>query len=259
MSSPICPHEIVVSGYSTQTRKSQTGAVSSVDVDGAVKRSVVNAAELLQGTASGVQVIANGQPGSAPLVRIRGFATPNDNNPLYIIDGVQTDDPFVANSISASDIDQINVLKDGAAAIYGARASNGVIVITTKNGYYNQENTVSFETYVGTTNATNLPTLLNAQQHGEMIWQSKINDGVSPNHPQYGTGGSPIVPSKSTAPPPDTTVNDKFSISELTVLLTSTSPPEPLLVSIVILLLSSPPRSSTALLRIRSPLSSCAF
>ena len=55
---------------------------------------------------------------------------------------------------------------------------NGVIVITTKNGYYNQENTVSFETYVGTTNATNLPTLLNAQQHGEMIWQSKINDGV---------------------------------------------------------------------------------
>ena len=105
--------EIVVSGYSTQTRKSQTGAVSSVDVDGAVKRSVVNAAELLQGTAAGVQVIASGQPGSAPLVRIRGFATPNDNNPLYIIDGVQTDDPFVANSISASDIDQINVLKDG--------------------------------------------------------------------------------------------------------------------------------------------------
>ena len=77
--------EIVVSGYSTQTRKSQTGAVSSVDVDGAVKRSVVNAAELLQGTAAGVQVIASGQPGSAPLVRIRGFATPNDNNPLYII------------------------------------------------------------------------------------------------------------------------------------------------------------------------------
>tara|TARA_B100000683_G_scaffold74678_2_gene73496 strand:+ start:656 stop:3673 length:3018 start_codon:yes stop_codon:yes gene_type:complete len=199
--------EIVVSGYSTQTRKSQTGAVSSVDVDGAVKRSVVNAAELLQGTAAGVQVIASGQPGSAPLVRIRGFATPNDNNPLYIIDGVQTDDPFVANSISASDIDQINVLKDGAAAIYGARASNGVIVITTKNGYYNQENTVSFETYVGTTNATNLPTLLNAQQHGEMIWQSKINDGVSPNHPQYGTGGSPIVPSKLQGVPVSATVS----------------------------------------------------
>lgn len=188
--------EIVVSGYQTQTRKSLSGAISSVDIGSAVKTPVVNSAELLQGRVTGISVIGNGQPGSAPVVRIRGYATPNDNNPLYIIDGVQTDDPYVLSSISPSDIEQINVLKDGSAAIYGARASNGVIVITTKNGSYGQKNTVTFETYVGSTYATNLPTLLNAQQHGDMIWQSKLNDGATPNHPQYGSGGSPVIPSK---------------------------------------------------------------
>ena len=199
--------EIVVSGYQNKSRKSLSGAIASVDVAKAVKTPVINAAELLQGRVTGVSVIGSGQPGEAPVVRIRGYGTPNNNNPLYVIDGVQTDDPYVLSSISPSDIEQINVLKDASAAIYGARASNGVIVITTKNGNYNSKNTVTFETYVGSTNVSNLPTLLNAQQHGDMIWQSKINDGATPNHPQYGTGGSPNIPSSLQGVDAPTTVN----------------------------------------------------
>jgi len=126
--------EIIITGYGKQARGKLTGSVATVDVSDAVKLPVVNAAEVLQGRVSGVTVVSNGQPGAAPKVRIRGYGTPNNNDPLYIIDGVQTNDGFVLNSINPSDIDQINVLKDGAAAIYGSRASNGVIIITTKSG-----------------------------------------------------------------------------------------------------------------------------
>ena len=201
--------EIVVSGYQTQTRKSLSGAIASVDVNNAVKTPVINAAEMLQGRVTGVSIINSGQPGAAPIVRVRGYGTPNNNSPLYVIDGVQTDDAYVLSSLSPSDIEQINVLKDASAAIYGARASNGVIVITTKSGSYNTKNTVTFESYVGSSKAVGLPTLLNAQQHGDMIWQSKVNDGVTPNHPQYGTGGSPNVPSSLQGTPAgiSTTVN----------------------------------------------------
>ncbi len=199
--------EIIVTGYSTQTRGKLTGSVASVDVSDAVKVPVVNAAEVLQGRVSGVSVVTNGQPGSAPTVRIRGYGTPNNNDPLYIIDGVQTNDAFVLNSINPADIDQISVLKDGAAAIYGSRASNGVVIITTKTGKGLSGPKVSLEISTGMSNATNLPELLNAQQHGQMIWDSKINDGAAPSHPQYGSGASPVVPSSLQNVSVPTTVN----------------------------------------------------
>ena len=186
--------EIIVTGYGTSTRGNLTGSVGTVDVSDAVKVPVVNAAEALQGRVSGVNVVTNGQPGSAPTIRIRGYGTPNDNSPLFIIDGVQTRDAFVLNSINPSDIAQMNVLKDGAAAIYGSRASNGVIIVTTKSGRGAGKSNVTFEATYGSSSAVNLPELLSAPQHGQMIWDSKINDGVSPNHPQYGTGSSPVVP-----------------------------------------------------------------
>ena len=83
---------------------------------------------------AGVSVVSGGAPGAAPVVRIRGYATTNDNSPLYVIDGVQTTDANVMRDINPIDIENISVLKDGSAAIYGARASNGVIVVTTKSG-----------------------------------------------------------------------------------------------------------------------------
>ncbi|WP_318308058.1 SusC/RagA family TonB-linked outer membrane protein [Flagellimonas crocea] len=187
--------EVVVTGYGSQTRGELTGSVGTVDVAEATKTPVVNAAEALQGRVSGVTITNNGSPGSTPVVRIRGYGTGNSNDPLYIIDGVQTDDASILNSINPADIQQLNVLKDGAAAIYGARASNGVVIVTTKSGGYNLNTAkVSLDMYTGFSTATNLPELLNAEQHGQMIWQSIINDGGTPSHPQYGNGPTPVVP-----------------------------------------------------------------
>ena len=187
--------EVIVTGYSTQTRGDLTGSVGSVDIEEATKTPIVNAAEALQGRVSGVTITNNGSPGATPIVRIRGYGTGNSNDPLYIIDGVQTDDASILNSINPADISQMNVLKDGAAAIYGARASNGVVIITTKGGGYNMDSAkVSLDTYTGFSTINNLPELLNAQQHGEMIFQSQRNDGGTPSHPQYGDGPNPVVP-----------------------------------------------------------------
>ena len=189
--------EVVVLGYATQTRGDVTGSVASVDISEATKAPIVNAAEALQGRVTGVTVVNNGNPGAAPKINIRGFGTANNTNPLYIIDGVQTDNANVLNSINPSDIDQMNVLKDGAAAIYGARGSNGVIIITTKGGGYNMDKAqISVDVYTGTSQGANLPELLNAQQHGDMLFQSAANDGVANySHPQYGGGASAVVPS----------------------------------------------------------------
>lgn len=187
--------EVVVVGYVAQTRADISGSVASVDVEQATQVPLLNAAEALEGRAGGVSVVNAGQPGSAPKINIRGFGTNNNTNPLYIIDGVQTDDPFALNSINPADIDQINILKDGTAAIYGARASNGVIIITTKSGGYNQDKaTLSIDAYTGFARGVDLPEMMNPQQHGDMIFQSLRNDGADVTHPQYGSGASPVVP-----------------------------------------------------------------
>ncbi len=193
--------EIVVTGYAVQTRGDLTGAVASVDVDEANKAPLVNVAEALDGRVSGVSIVNNGNPGAAPTVRIRGLGTVNNNNPLYIIDGVQTTDGSILNAINPNDVDQINVLKDGAASIYGARASNGVIIVTTKSGSYNQDKaSFSLNAYVGTSSAINLPELLNAQQLGDVLVESTLNDGQEFNHPQYGSGTTATVPAQLNGP-----------------------------------------------------------
>ncbi len=199
--------EVVVTGYTTQTRGDITGSVASVDMDEAMKAPVTNAAEALQGRVTGVTVTNAGAPGAAPKITIRGFGTSNNTNPLYIIDGVQTDDANILNSIDPADIDQMNVLKDAAASIYGARASNGVIIVTTKSGGYNiGKSTLTLDVYSGFSKASNLPDLLNTQQHGDMIWESLANDGAVLTHPQYGSGPSPVIPDKLQGVPVSATV-----------------------------------------------------
>jgi TonB-linked SusC/RagA family outer membrane protein len=184
-------NEVVVVGYTTQTRGDLTGSVASVDVEQAIKTPVVNAAELLQGRASGVTVINSGNPGDAPKINIRGFGTVNNTDPLFIIDGVQTDDAGIFNSINPADIDQLNVLKDAAAAIYGARAANGVVIVTTKSGGYNQgKANISVDFYTGVSEVNNIPELLNNEQHRDVIFQSLVNDGATITHPQYDPSGS---------------------------------------------------------------------
>ena len=202
MSSVDILDEVVVSGYQTQQRRSLSGAIGTVDTDEAFKTQVTNAAEALQGRVAGVQVTSGGGPGAAPVIRIRGYATTNDNNPLYVIDGVQTTDPNVMRDINPKDIENISVLKDGSAAIYGARASNGVIVVTTKKGNYNTKNTLEVNASYGISEVTRYPDMLNVQQHADMTWQSILNDGNTPTHPQYGNGSTPQIPTFLNVPMP---------------------------------------------------------
>jgi len=194
--------EVVVSGYQTQQRRTLSGAIGTVDTEETFKTPATNAAEALQGRVAGVQVTSGGGPGAAPVVRIRGYSTTNDNSPLWVIDGVQTTDANIMRDINPKDIDQISVLKDGAAAIYGARASNGVIVVTTKRGQYNSANTMEIDAWVGISDVTRVPDMLNAQQHADMTWESILNDGNVPSHPQYGSGPSPVVPDLLNVPIP---------------------------------------------------------
>ena len=200
--------EVVVTGYTAQSKKSVTGAVASVDISEATKVPILNAGEALQGRVTGVTVTNNGEPGGIPNIRIRGYGTTNNNDPLFIIDGVQTTDAYVLNTINPSDILQMNVLKDGAASIYGARASNGVVIITTKSGNYGSGKVkITAEAYFGTQTAINLPELLNAQQHGDMLFQSYANDGEAWGHQQYGSGASATVPSVIQGTPGDVVMN----------------------------------------------------
>jgi TonB-linked SusC/RagA family outer membrane protein len=194
--------EVVVSGYQTLERRAIGGAIGTVDTDEAFKTQVTNAAEALQGRVAGVTVVSGGAPGSAPVIRIRGISTTNDNSPLYVIDGIQTTDPNVMRDINPQDIENISVLKDGAAAVYGARASNGVIVVTTKRGSYNAKNSFNVSAQYGISEVTRYPDMLNVQQHADMTWQSIINDGNVPTHPQYGSGTKPVVPNFLNVPMP---------------------------------------------------------
>jgi TonB-linked SusC/RagA family outer membrane protein len=194
--------EVVVSGYQTQSRRTLSGAIGTVDTDEAFKTQVTNSAEALQGRVAGVQVISGGAPGAAPIVRVRGYSTTNDNNPLYVIDGIQTTDANVMRDINPKDIENISVLKDGSAAIYGARASNGVIVVTTKKGNYNSANTFEVDANYGLSTVTRKPDMLNLQQHADMTWQSILNDGNTPTHPQYGSGPTPSIPGFLNVPMP---------------------------------------------------------
>ncbi|MCZ6694060.1 MAG: TonB-dependent receptor, partial [Bacteroidetes bacterium] len=186
--------EIVVTGYTSQSKRTVTGAMSQINVDEAFAVPTSNAAEALQGRVSGVSVINSGQPGADPIVRIRGFGTTNNNGPLYVIDGMQTTDGGLLSQINPDDIQSINVLKDASAAIYGARASNGVIIVTTKGGSYGGKPTITFNTYFGSESVGSTPDVLNSQQLGDVFFESQRNDGATPSHPQFGSGANPAIP-----------------------------------------------------------------
>jgi TonB-linked SusC/RagA family outer membrane protein len=156
-------NEIVVVGYGTQKRTLVTGAVSSVSGKTLNEIPVVSISQALQGRVPGVQVTSNGSPGTDPIVRIRGISSISyASNPLYIVDGFPTGN---LSAIDTKDIESVDVLKDAsAAAIYGSRASNGVIMITTKKGRRDGKMRVSLDSYYGTQNITKRLDLLNTAQ-----------------------------------------------------------------------------------------------
>ncbi|MGN6492378.1 MAG: TonB-dependent receptor plug domain-containing protein [Agriterribacter sp.] len=168
--------EVVVTGYTTQKKKDLTGAVSVVNVNQMKAQPVASPVEALQGKATGVHIINDGAPGSTPQIRIRGFSTINNNDPLFIIDGV----PFEGKLswLNQNDIESLQVLKDASAAsIYGARANNGVVIITTKKGKNGAPPTVSFDTYVGTQvpRREDFPKMMNPQQFAQYLYTSFNN------------------------------------------------------------------------------------
>ncbi len=157
-------NEVLVVGYATQRKADLTGAVSSIKSSDIASLPVGGADQILQGKAAGVAVTqSTGAPGDAINVRIRGVGTINNNNPLYIIDGIPTQNGI--NEISPNDIESISVLKDASsAAIYGARAANGVVIITTKRGKIGKPK-VSLNAYSGVQTSQHLIKMANTSQY----------------------------------------------------------------------------------------------
>ncbi len=185
-------NEVVVTAYVAEKKKDITGAVSVVNVAEMVKQPSALITDQLQGQAAGVTVIASGQPGIDPQIRIRGINTFGNNTPLYVVDGVPTQN---IGDINSNDIASIQVLKDaGAASIYGSRASNGVIILTTKKG--KGKVNVHYDGYVGTQRpkSGNVFHILNPQQQADLEWQADKNSGITPNDPLYGNGATPRLP-----------------------------------------------------------------
>jgi len=156
--------QVVVIGYGTQRRALVTGAVASVTGKTMAELPVPNISQALQGRVAGVSVTNNGAPGTAPIVRIRGISSITQNSdPLYVVDGFPTGGLV---NFDSRDIESVEVLKDAsAAAIYGSRASNGVIIITTKKGRRDGKLQVSLDSYIGTQSSANRLDLLNTDQY----------------------------------------------------------------------------------------------
>lgn len=183
--------ELVVTGYTTQRRADLTGAVAVMDMDEPMSAANPNMLSSMQGKLAGVTIVDDAAPGGgSSTIRVRGMSTVNSNNsPLYIIDGVPTTENL--NSLNPADIESIQVLKDASSAsIYGSRAANGVIVITTKQGKgdklsINVNYSLSLQTVAKTYN------MLNAEQWGQAYWTAAKNSNVTPSHPFYGSGATP--------------------------------------------------------------------
>ena len=171
--------EVVVTGYTTQRKADLTGAISVVSIDEIAKQNENNPIKALQGRVPGMNITADGNPSGNATVRIRGVGTLNNNDPLYIIDGVPTKSGM--HELNGNDIESIQVLKDAASAsIYGSRAANGVIIITTKKGKEGQIK-INFDASIAASMYTNKMEVLNAEEYGRAMWQAYVNEGQDPN------------------------------------------------------------------------------
>ena len=169
--------EVVVIGYGTQKKKVVTGAISTVSSEEITSTPVLRVEQALQGRMPGVQVTQqSGQPGEAPTVRVRGAGTTGNADPLYVVDGLVVGG---IDFLNPGDIESMDVLKDAAsAAIYGARAANGVILITTKSGQKGRMN-ISYSGYYGVQNVANTIEMMNADQYRMFMNEGANNAGLT--------------------------------------------------------------------------------
>ncbi len=173
--------DIVVVGFGTQKKVDVTGAISTIkasDVNQGINQSVPHA---LQGRASGVTVLQSaGDPGAGVSLRIRGSGTLNDNNPLYVVDGIIGS----IEGLNPADIENISILKDAAsAAIYGSRGANGVVIVTTKKGKREQPTVISVNSSHGMQQAWKMPTSLTAEERNIIHKEALTNDGTPATEP----------------------------------------------------------------------------
>ena len=176
--------ELVVTGYTSQRKADLTGAVSVLDMNKSLSEGNANMVSSLQGRLPGVQITTDAAPGAGgSSIRIRGMGTMNSCEPLYIIDGVPTTENL--NSLNPADIASMQVLKDAASAsIYGSRAANGVIIITTKSA---KKDRLSVNLSYSATAQTVVRTydMLSAEEWGTAYWTANRNAGITPSHPFY--------------------------------------------------------------------------
>lgn len=177
--------EVIVTGYGTQAKKDLTGAVAVVDTEQLLSIPAATFAQQLQGRAAGVNIVNDSRAGGQATVRIRGFGSVGNNDPLYIIDGVPSTDQ---GNLNPNDIESLQVLKDASAAsIYGSRAANGVIIITTKKGKMGKP-VISYNMFYGSQSASSSPDVLNAEDLGTYLFLADRYAGRTPTHGQYGYG-----------------------------------------------------------------------
>lgn len=181
--------EVIVVGYGTRKAGEVTGAVSTIKAGEIQKLAAVNTSEALK-TIPGITTMQSNTPGGETTVRIRGVGTINKSDPLWVVDGVP------GATVNPNNIATITVLKDAAAqAIYGTRAANGVILVTTKSGRKNQKAQINVNLKTGFTKNTNHYDMLNTKEYGEMLWLQAKNDGITNySHPLYGNGATPDIP-----------------------------------------------------------------
>lgn len=154
--------EVVVIGYGTQKKKDLTSAIATVGTKELSNQAVSNAVAAIQGRLSGVQVTNSGTPGSSPSIRIRGTGSVHSANPIYVVDGMIVDD---ISYLGPNDIENMSVLKDASAsAIYGVRAANGVVMVTTKRGSKNDKLRVDFNAYIGVKSPSHIMKTVNGQE-----------------------------------------------------------------------------------------------
>lgn len=182
--------EVVVTGYTTQRKADLTGAVAVMDMSKPTSEGNANALTSMQGRLPGVQITTDPAPGAGgSTIRVRGMSTVNGNDPLVVIDGIPTTENL--NSLNPADIASIQVLKDASSAsIYGSRAANGVIIITTKQA---QQDRIAVNVGYSATAQTvaKLHEVLNAEQWGQVYWAAMKNAKMTPYHKFYGFKAEP--------------------------------------------------------------------
>ncbi len=183
--------EVVVVGYQTVRKADLTGAVAVMNMKEPLSENSGNIMNSMAGKLPGVNVVPDAAPGGTGSIRVRGMSTANSSNdPLYIIDGVPTDN---INCINPSDIETMQVLKDAASAsIYGSRAANGVVVITTKQGKGDRMS-ININYAASAQTIAKRYDMLDAQQWGVAYWAASRNSNITPSHVLYGSGETPVL------------------------------------------------------------------